>query len=243
VTHALLMDVEYACLPAAAMGRLAPLRGHPGVEIALQERNLWLRWHAGNEFVAGALFALKGCQLFSRRDDRWYAWGRAVPAFDVPDSLRFRPLDQVIFPAPVQPLSAEGFAVEPMDVRLVPDPVYRPTLALSCSLSAFLSWAESMPACALERFRAAIDGDRLFVLGKKLPWIDGAERYWGRSVLTPLGYRPDPELPDAWLRSALGINDSDILVLRHDGGDIIAQDHFTPVTLAALRLARKEAAR
>src|SRR4051812_8456211 len=96
-------DTECACLPTAAMGRLAALRGRAGVEVALHERQLWVRWPTSDDFVAGLLFAVAGCRLFVRRQRQWYAWQRAIPDFDVPEGLRFRPLDQVIFPAPVQP--------------------------------------------------------------------------------------------------------------------------------------------
>ncbi len=233
-------EVERACLPTSAMGRLAALRCGEGVEIALHERNLWLRWNAGNDEVAQRLFAIVGCRLFAERDGRWYDWGKSVPAFDVPDALRFRPLSQVIFPATIQPMPADRFGPEPVPLTLAADPAFRPTTAVLGSLDAVWSWAETMPACALVRYRAAVDGQRLFVLGKKLPWIDGAARFWGRTVLAPLGFRPQPRLSETSLRTLAGVADSDLLVLRADGCDIIAQDHFTPLTHAALRLALRQ---
>ncbi len=233
-------DVECACLPAGRMGRLASLRCQPGVEIALHDRDLWLRWPAGHDEVAGLLFALGGARLFSQREGRWYAWGRAIPAFDVPGNLRYRPLEQVILPERVEPLAADSFAAKPMTLRLVPDDLARPTLAMRCSLSAFWTWAETMPACVLLRYRAALGGARLFVLGKKLPWIEGSERFWGRRVLIPLGYRPDPNLSETSLRLLSGTADSNLLVLHDAGCETIPQDHFTPLTHAALRLALAE---
>lgn len=238
-----LLEVEIAKAPAAALGRLAPLRACADVEIALNDRDLWIRWRAGNDLAAGLVFALPGCRLFTRREGRWYGWGKAAPAFDIPASLNFRPLAQVVFPAPVHPVAASSLAIEAMGVTLVPDPVVRPTLALACSLTAFRAWAETMPACAIERYRAAVDGDRLVVLGRKLPWLDGGTRFWGRSVLVPLGYRPEPNLSETCLRAALGIDATDILVLRGDGCDVVPQDRFTPVSLAALRFACGEVVR
>jgi hypothetical protein len=236
-------EVERACLPTSAMGRLAALRCAAGVEIALHDRHLWLRWNAGDDQVAQLLFAIVGCRLLAERDGRWYDWGRSVPAFDIPEGLRYRPLAQVIFPASIQPVAADSFLPEPMPLTLVPDSAYRPTLALLTSMSALMAWAEATPPCALIHYRAAVDGELLFVLGKKLPWIDGADRFWGRTVLVPLGYRPEPQLSEAALRNLAGVADSDLLVLRPGGCDIIAQDHFAPLTHAALRLAQLEAAK
>ena len=68
------------------------------------------------------------------------------------------------------------------------------------------------------------------VLGKKLPWLDHAERFWGISVLVPIGLRPRPCLADKDLRRAAGVAETDILVLRPERVEIIAQDRFTFLT-------------
>lgn len=234
-------DVRCACLPAALMPRLAPLRGRHGVEVALDQRSLWVRWAAGDDASPALLFAFPEIRLFLRKGDHWYDWRRAVPAFDVPESLRYRPLDQVVFPSQVVPIPADDGAIEPMPLTLVPDDTPRPAAAMICSLAAMRTWAEETPACVLVRYRAAMDGGRLFVLGKKLPWLDGGRRYWGTRVLVPLGLRPDPVLSEESLRRTVGVGASDLLVLNPDGCDVIAQDHFAPLSHAALRI--EEAAR
>lgn len=235
-----LIDVECASIPAAAMGRLAPLRGRPGVELALHDRTLWVRWPAGHDYVACRLMAIPKAQLYVRREGRWYALGRSIPAFEVPASLKFRPLDQVLFPALAEPTAPDRFTVEPSAFRLVADATVRPTTAMACSLAELIAWASTMPGCAVERAKGARCGPRVFVLGKKLPWIEGGERFWGRTVFVPLGLRPEPDWPEDWLRDAFGIFESDLLVLRPAGGEIIAHDHFAPLSLASLRLAAEE---
>jgi MoxR-vWA-beta-propeller ternary system domain bpX2 len=231
------VDFERARLPASALGRLAALRAHHGVEAALHDRELWVRWTPGDDDVARALLPLPGCRLYGRQAGRWHAFGQALPAFDVPEELRFQPLAQVIFPAPVQTLSAAAFQVASAALTLRADETYRPTVALQCSLDLFLPWADSQPSRVLARYHAAIQGRRLIVLGKKLPWLEPGERFWGQSVLTPIGYRWRPRLAEADLRQALGVAESDLLVLRQDRGEIIARDSFGYLTHAALRIA------
>jgi hypothetical protein len=235
-------QIERACIPAAAMSRLAPLRACRDLEVALAGRELWLRWSDSEAPIAETLFAIPGCRLFVH-DEEWRENGRHLPAFDMPKSLAFRPLSQVILPGTFEPTGAADFAPRPMRLTLVPDSTYRPSLAVECSIDAFLAWALSVPACRLARYRAAVAGERLFVLGKSLPWIDGGERFWGRSVLVPVGFRPRPLFPEAAMRTLLGVADSDLVVVRETGCELIAEDRFTPVSHAALRLARKEAAR
>ena len=83
---------------------------------------------------------------------------------------------------------------------------------------------------------------RLFVLGKAMPWIDGGERFWGRSVLVPLGHRPAPDFSESALRTLVGVSESDLLVIRHSGCERIPQDCFGTLTHGSLRLAMREAA-
>ncbi len=212
----------------------------PGIEAALQDRTLWLRWPAGQDDVALTLLPLEGARLYGQRDGRWYAWGRTLPDFDVPDTLRFQPLFQVVLPAPMQAQLATGFALEPASLRLVPDDTFRPAQALQCRLLAFLGWAENVPGCVLEHYRAAARGELLFVLGKKLPWFPDAERFWGQRVLVPSGFRPEPYVSETDLRAAVGVADTDLLVLRALRYELVRADNFTPLSLAALRLAARE---
>jgi hypothetical protein len=235
-------DIQRAAIPSSAMPRLAVLRDRRGLEVALSGRQLWLRWPDGDESIAQTLFAIAGCRLFEMREGRWHEANRSLPAFDMPEALSFRPIAAVILPAAIEPKSAADFAPIAMPLRLVEDSTYRPTLALVCPLAAFSAWASEVPPSRLRKLRAARDGSRLFVLGKSLPRIDGDERFWGRSVLVPLGFRPSPDFSEPALRTLVGVAESDLLVIRQAGCEFVPQDCFTSLTHAALRLTAREAA-
>ncbi|HEX3313982.1 MAG TPA: hypothetical protein VHR72_03770 [Gemmataceae bacterium] len=235
-------DVERAAIPTSAMMRLAVLRDRRGLEVALSGRHLWLRWPDGEESIAATLFAIPGCRLFEMREGRWHEPTRSLPAFDMPEALSFRPIAAVILPTAMETTPATDFAPIAMRLALVADTTYRPTLAVACSLDAFAAWAREVPPCRLRKLRAARDGARLFVLGKALPWIEGGERFWGRSVLVPIGFRPSPNFSESALRTLVGVAESDLLVIRMDGCERIAQDCFTTLSHGALRLAAREAA-
>ena len=239
-------NVERAAIPTAAMARLAVLRDRRGLEVALSGRHVWLRWPDGDESIAQTLFAIPGSRLFEMREGRWHEPNRSLPAFDMPEpQCRLRPIAAVDFAAAaIETTPATDFAPIAMPLALVADEhaIAPPTLAMTCPLDAFSAWAREVPPSRLRSLRAARGGTRLFVLGKSLPRIDGDERFWGRSVLVPLGFRPSPDFSESALRTLVGVAESDLLVIRKDGCERIAQDCFTTLSHGALRLAAREAA-
>ena len=70
--------------------------------------------------------------------------------------------------------------------------------------------------------------------------LAGAQRYWGKRVLVPLGFRPDPELSEAVLLEACGAGRNEIVLLDSRGTIVIAESAFEPLTRAGLRLAARE---
>ena len=75
------------------------------------------------------------------------------------------------------------------------------------------------------------------LLGDKLPLLPGATRYWGQSVFLPLGFRPEPNLPESALREALELSADEIALLDADGVEAIERSLFAKLKRAAVRLA------
>jgi hypothetical protein len=67
---------------------------------------------------------------------------------------------------------------------------------------------------------------------------EDGERFWGRTVLIPLGYRTEPELPDRALRDAVGAQADDLVVLAADSAELVPRQAFRPLSRASIRLAR-----
>lgn len=85
---------------------------------------------------------------------------------------------------------------------------------------------DAMPGIALgHRARAA------------LPALADARRFWGRDVLVPLGHRAEPDLADRALRQAVGARPDELVVLDHDGPELIPRQAFRPLDRASIRLA------
>lgn len=237
----LLNNVCCASLPAKSLGALAAVRDLSGVEVALLGDRAWLRWEAGEANVLRAVLPIRGVELFVTRDGHWYRFGRHLPAFDFPKDADYRPLCQILTPAPVCPVSPPPLAASPAALTLVADSRPRPAAALRCNADDLARWADGVPEGRLAALQGAQCGARLLVIGARLPALTKGERFWGTSVLAPLGRRPEPDLPPDALREALGVAVDELLLLDDAGAEVIPTAALGPLTRAAVRLASKEA--
>jgi hypothetical protein len=232
-----LRDVCCASLPAEALPVLAGLRAEPGIDLALADGRAWVRWEAGDEEVRRRVLPVPGVELYVHREGHWHRFGRHLPALDFPPDLEYRPLYQVLFPAPVQPVPPRPTTRTPVHVTLRPDDRPRPATALECDLAGLARWADGVSEARLQTLLAAQCGGRVLVLGPRLPAVPVGRRYWGEQVLVPLGYRTDPDLPAEAVRAALGLADEDLLVLDEGRSEVVPRSAFRPLTRAAVRLA------
>jgi hypothetical protein len=235
-------EVCCARLPRAALAALAPLRCTPNVTVTFAGDWLWLHWRAGDEEVLATVLPLHGVELFALRDGQWHRPEQRLPAFDVPKHGDGLSLEQVLFPAAVEPEPPPPLAIGPVTLTLVADDHPRPTTALLCELASLGRWADRAPSAELEAVRAARCGARVLLLGTALPMLAGARRLWGQRVLTPLGYRPEPALGEEMLRSAFGVQADELLLLNHDGVEVVPSDALEPLHRAAVRFSLRESA-
>jgi hypothetical protein len=234
-------NITCASLPSEALPLLAPLRCEPGLQVAVAAGRLWLRFEPGNERILRGVLPLHGVVLFACRDGTWRRFNQSLPAFDFPTDPHFEPLYQVLFPAPVLPLALGDSAVVSCPLEMKPDGRPRPTTAMLCSTAVLAAWADSAPAAQIERLHGARHEKRILVLGDRLPMLDGGERFWGKLVLAPLGFCPDPDLPEAALREAAGAAADELLMFRRVGVEAIPRTAFERLSRVRLRLAAEEA--
>lgn len=237
--HAILDEVCCACLPAASLAGLASLRVHAEIRVRLLGGLAWLWWRTGDVVVLQRILALHGVKVFARRGGRWYRPGQHLPAFEVPNDEGARPLLHILTPAPVHVESGIP-SISPLALRLVREDRFRPASAMCCSLADLADWAEQAPAKKLAMLTALRAGERVLLRGERLPALLSAERYWGRSILTPLGFRPEPEASEGVLREALRLQNEEIALLGENGFEVIDAQRLHPLTRAGVRLALRE---
>jgi hypothetical protein len=122
-----------------------------------------------------------------------------------------------------------------------------------CALTGLAAWAEDVPTERLAALRAAwtggsgsrADDPEVIVLGSAptLPELPDGVRFWGSDrLLVPLGFRPEPELPEPALCRALGAGPDDQVVLHGEEPELIPRGAFRPLSRASIRLAGRSCA-
>ncbi|MDY3555908.1 hypothetical protein R5W24_005054 [Gemmata sp. JC717] len=229
-------EVSAARVPLDGLAALAPVRHRGDVRVLTADGCAWVRWPAGEAAVARSLVPVPGVAFFTHRGGTWFPLGRSVPAGDAPPDGEGVSVSAVLVPArftPVPPGAAEWAPVPLTVVR--GGPVQAPT-ALACPAGALARWADVATTAELAAVRAARCGGRALLLGSRLPPLPGTTRYWGTDVFVPLGFRPDPELPEGALREAAGASHDEFLLLDETGAELIPRTAFEPLTRAGARL-------
>jgi hypothetical protein len=229
-------NVCCARLPLAVLPGLAGLRCRPGVTVRVEGERAWLRWPVGDEVVLRCVLPLEGAELYEARDGLWYQPGHHLPDFDVPLDDDNKPLDSVLFPAPVEPEPAPASSLVTQVIRLVRDGRSRPTTGLLCTRTDLVRWVETATTAQLAAVRAARCADSVLLLGQPLPPLNGGRRFWGQRLLVPLGFRPEPALPESTLLEALQVAGDDLAVLTPEGVEIVSRGVFGSLTRAGVRL-------
>lgn len=241
--------VSLARLPWEAAPRLASSRDHRNLEIARAKADpgvAWIRWSAPDREIASVIHQIQGSLLYEQRQGAWYRPVSALPDFDVPLNLNFHSIGQVLLPARITPIEPPDQDESTEDLRssstlkvtLAVSASWEPTSALRSGLDAVIEWAESVPSGLLRGLQAAWSGDEVLIRGERLPLIPGARRYWGQRVLIPLGLRLDPELSDRVVAQVLGIGPDTLVLWEQAAPELIPDQAFGRLSLAAIRSAR-----
>lgn len=240
-----------ARLPATALPALAVLRCRVGIQAIVEGAQVWLRWSAGDNVVLAQVLPVPGVELLYQHDGGWRQLGRRLPVVGPPAGPLQR-LEALIVPERLTPLDPPAATHQRVPLTLVRDSQPRPASALVCSLATLHDWAVQATSRQLAALRGARAGERVLLLGEKLPLLPASVRLWGRRMLVPLGCRAEPALPEsAWIE-ALGLGDEAIAILGQASAaapdqevaepqiDIVPADAVQTLSRAAVRLAWAE---
>jgi hypothetical protein len=232
--HGVLTNASLARIPADALSSIGGLRAYASVQVRVEDSQAWVHWDEAGFEVLRALLPVRGAQFFEKLDRRWHLCGHSLPAFDVPTD-GFRPLASALTAGRVLPLRADNASFPRVVLALKRSAVQRPATALLCASVALAAWAELAPTVRIAALQAAQSGSAVLLTGQGLPPIDG-ERFWGESLLCPLGFAPDPDLPESALLQAIGASAGELALMRREAVDIIPRDAFRALTRASARL-------
>ncbi|MBY0396279.1 MAG: hypothetical protein K2X91_07390, partial [Thermoleophilia bacterium] len=141
-----------------------------------------------------------------------------------------------LVPAKFVPVAPDGAARAPVFLTVTRGGAIQPITALEVALAELLAWADVATTHEIERVRAARSGERVILMGEKLPALPGARRFWGVNLLVPAGFRPSPDLPEGALREVIGADAGELALLTESGAEIVPRAAFEPLTRAGVRL-------
>lgn len=210
--------------------------------MTVAEDRAWVRWEPGDETVLRRVMPLAGAELYTRRGSHWYKLGARLPSFGLPmdqSGLESRPLHKAVVPRAVWPQPPGDGAVEAVELTLVRDDHIRAATALRCPIRVLGQWADFAPSSRFNGLLAARTESMVLIVGSSLPEVagPGVERFWGARVLTPLGLRAEPSLPEPALRGALGIGDDQLALLSSGEVEILPYAALRTLSRAGVRLA------
>ncbi len=236
-----LQDVCRASIPKSALGVLAGVRCLPDLRVTLDGDRAWVDWRRGHDQVLLRLLPVPGLELYTRRENRWFRHGCALPAGPLPEECLGEPLAAVLAPGLVaaeQPPAARSLSACRM--RLERDTSSRETSAMLCDLPALGRWVESASTLQISSLLAARCGQRLLLRGRELPLLPDSGRFWGERLLVPLGFHVWPGLPETVLLEAAGVGVENLLLLGERSGEVIPLSVFAALSRATVRWACKE---
>ncbi|MEW4570567.1 hypothetical protein AB1L88_22115 [Tautonia sp. JC769] len=249
-----LEGVRVARIGRPDLAALAALRGRPGVRVQVQGESggeggpglAWVAWEpaapGARDPVVEALLPVPGVVFFRKGGGGlWSRVGRRLPEFaegppegiDRPDWGW--PLDRALVPEAIRGRRA-GTVVEPIRLRLVRDAAERRATAVLVAIEGLLPWVERAPTARLQGLRGSRAGDRVLLIGDRLPPVVGLGRFWGDRVLRPVGFRLDPDLSEPMLAEAVGLRGADLALFDREGRvEVIPDRCLSVVSRASVR--------
>lgn len=232
--HGVLTNATLARIPTAALPLIGGLRAYASVQVRGDGARVWVRWDEAGFEILRALLPVQGAEFFERLERQWHICGHSLPAFDVPGD-GFRPLASVLTAGRVQVVADAGVAFPKVVLALKRSNQPRDPAAMLCTVKALVAWADMAPTARITALSAARNGELVLLMGQPLPVIEG-ERFWGERLLCPLGWAPDPALPEESLLQPTGAGPDELALLRPGSIEIIPRGALRGLTRASARL-------
>lgn len=229
--------VTEAYIPVGDLACLAPLRSRSDIRVRVADDVAWLCWTTSRAEAIRELLPRPGAEFFTTAKGQRYRLGSRLPTGEAPPEGEARPLATALLPAAATPTEPDAIDLGGVELRLVRCDVPRPTVALVCPLEALRDLADRATTAELAGVSGLLSGDRAILFGEKLPSVPGAVRFHGGGVLIPIGFRIQPDLSETIVRSAVGLDGADVLLITESGIEAIPRARAEPLTRAGLRLA------
>ncbi|OWK46344.1 hypothetical protein FRUB_00043 [Fimbriiglobus ruber] len=197
-------------------------------------------WPAGRADVVRCLLPAPSVEFFTQRGGQWYRFGNRLPTSAGPPAEEGVPVANLVHLERIVPVIPAAQSTPPVLLRIVRGGGPKQATALACRIMDLMRWVDTATTAELTAVQGTRSGSRAVLLGSRLPSINHAIRYWGTEIYSPVGFRPDPDLPSNLLRDAIGTSSDELVFLDEEGVEVIPRAAFAPLSRAGVRLASRE---
>ena len=227
-------------LEAGTGGKVALLRGVPGLEVAASVAGVWIRGDFRGQEMCLASLPVVG--LYEElAEGGLSAVGGGVPIDSLPDDLEWLPIQQAVQLRKTIG-GMPGQQTAGVQVRLHRSEQEAEAGLLECHLADLEEWVTNAPEIRYEGMEYALSEDGTgLVKGPMIPPIRGRRYVLTGSVAIPSGFRLEPDLPGSVIRELIGAGSGTTIVFDQAGCvSVIDAGCFVPVSRAGLRDAMRE---
>lgn len=220
---------------------LASIRCVPGLCVAQDDKNIWLRGidiTKDADCLAASLPVKQSFWLDEKK--QLFLTGTLVPVALLAE-MQWQDLADFI-PLEIPVSAMPGKITHILPVHLIPSTTVKESQALVTELSVWKNFAEYASVTRLRLLDFAVSENRsVLIMGIPLPPIPGAEYWKTGNMLLPAGY--DFEIPnlDMYISRRIDPQEKHIIVFNTDGSwQLIEKSFFIRSTRSAVRLTMQQ---
>lgn len=218
---------------------LMALRLAEHVEIALTDRDVWIRSRNNDPKLLSLVESMPASQRFSwTADNLLCPTGSRLPTGRFPE-VDWHPFSRwlnVALPTAVLPTGVETKC----NLTLVASERGKEANALLASSDIWFEWASIAPALRLRPLKfAASFGGRVLILGQPLPPVPGTRLVDDQGIVVPAGFTWRPAVSPSTLRELLGVGQQIHVLWDEHGVQLLADELFVTASRASARATRE----
>lgn len=216
---------------------LGSIRSMPGLQLAADENDIWLRglYETGELDITIRQLPIKHSYYVNEHDLLFIPGG--LTAVAVLPALNWQPIAEFIsvkIPVAAMPGKLHTAAV----IRVIPSTHDKKGTALLTTLEQWKAYAETAPGIRLAQLQFAVSQkNEVMIIGTPLPSIPGKEYWKTGNILLPCGYDLEIPMAASFISQQLNPEQDGLLIFDTNGGcEKIEFAYLVPAKRSAVRL-------
>lgn len=230
----------WAELPKADEDLLGAIRDWKNVQIAMDEKIIWLKGFTDEQAASSEIQQLPNFILYELRDGLLFRKDALVPSKKMRTALLWAPIDKAL--KLTFPISNNNFfgIDEKVEVKLKSSEEEQPAMALLCSISEIKEAIITIPKFKLEKLDWIVINDKALFMGTPLLSFPGKTFWVKDDHLLPTGFDFEFKNLSSLLQRKYNECNEDWLLWSENGSVLtINKENFRKLSVSSFRLTEK----